>query len=115
MVQDEASDEGGVTVIEVIKENTAQKGIIKISKSGEVFSSVTEADGLYQPVFSVQGLPGAVYEITAAEDIITPDGTTRYSKGEIVDTVTTDNTGLAESKPLYLGNMKSRKLPHRME
>ncbi len=110
MVQDEASDEGGVTVIEVIKENTAQKGIIKISKSGEVFSSVTEADGLYQPVFSVQGLPGAVYEITAAEDIITPDGTTRYSKGEIVDTVTTDNTGLAESKPLYLGKYEIKEI-----
>lgn len=110
VVQDEASDEGGVTVIEVIKENTAQKGIIKISKSGEVFSSVTEADGLYQPVFSVQGLPGAVYEITAAEDIITPDGTTRYSKGEIVDTVTTDNTGLAESKPLYLGKYEIKEI-----
>ena len=58
---------------------------------------------LYQPVFFVRGLSGAVYEITAAEDIITPDGTTRYSKGEVVDTVTTDETGLAESKLLYLG------------
>jgi len=110
VVQDASSDEGGVTVIEVIKENTAQKGVIKISKSGEVFFSVTEADGLYQPVFSVQGLPGAVYEITAVEDIITPDGTTRYSIGEIVDTVTTDETGLAESKPLYLGKYEIREV-----
>lgn len=110
VTQDEASDEGGVTVIEVVKPNMAQKGVIKISKSGEVFSSVTEADGLYQPVFSVQGLPGAVYEITAAEDIITPDGTTRYSKGEIVDTVTTDETGLAGSKPLYLGKYEIREI-----
>lgn len=110
VVQDASSDEGGITVIEVIKENTAQKGVIKISKSGEVFSSVTEADGLYQPVFSVSGLAGAVYEITAAEDIITPDGTTRYSKGEIVDTVTTDETGLAESKPLYLGKYEIREV-----
>lgn len=110
VTQDEASDEDGVTVIEVIKPNMAQKGVIRINKSGEVFSSVTEADGLYQPVFSVQGLPGAVYEITAAEDIITPDGTTRYSKGEIVDTVTTDETGLAESKPLYLGKYEIREI-----
>lgn len=110
VTQDEASDENGVTVIEVVKPNMAQKGVIKISKSGEVFSSVTEADGLYQPVFSVQGLPGAVYEITAAEDIITPDGTTRYSKGEIVDTVTTDETGLAESKPLYLGKYEIQEI-----
>ena len=110
VTQDGASDEDGVPVIKVIKENTAQKGIIKISKSGEVFSSVTEADGLYQPVFSVQGLPGAVYEITAAEDIITPDGTLRASAGEVVDTVTTDETGLAESKPLYLGKYEIREI-----
>lgn len=110
VTQDASADEDGVTVIEVIKENTAQKGVIKISKSGEVFSSVTEADGLYQPIFSVQGLPEAVYEITAAEDIITPDGTTRYSKGETVDTVTTDETGLAESKPLYLGKYEIREI-----
>lgn len=110
VTQDASADEGGVTVIEVIKENTAQKGIIKISKSGEVFSSVTEADGLYQPVFSVSGLAGAVYEITAAEDIITPDGTLRYAAGEVVDTVTTDETGLAESKPLYLGKYEIREI-----
>lgn len=110
VTQDASADEGGVAVIEVIKENTAQKGIIKISKSGEAFSSVTESDGVYQPVFSVKGLAGAVYEITAAEDIVTPDGTTRYGKGEIVDTVTTDETGLAESKPLYLGKYEIKEI-----
>lgn len=103
VVQDASTDEGGIAVIEVIKENTAQKGIIKISKSGEAFSSVTESEGIYQPVYSVQGLAGAVYEITAAEDIYTLDGTLRYTAGEVVDTITTDDTGLAESKPLYLG------------
>ena len=51
----------------------------------------------------MKGLAGAVYEITAAEDIITPDGTLRYAKGEVVDTVTTDENGLAKSKELYLG------------
>lgn len=110
VTQDASTDEDGVTVIEVIKPNMAQKGVIKINKSGEVFSSVTEADGLYQPVFSVQGLPGAVYEITAAKDIITPDGTLRASAGEVVDTVTTDETGLAESKPLYLGKYEIREI-----
>ena len=29
----------------------AQKGIIKVSKTGEVFSSVTENEGVYQPVY----------------------------------------------------------------
>ena len=107
---DNATEDNAVTVVEVTKPNMAQNGVIKISKSGEVFSSVTEADGLYQPVFSVRGLPGAVYEITAAEDIITPDGTLRASAGEVVDTVTTDETRLAESKPLYLGKYEIREI-----
>lgn len=107
---DNATEENAVTVVEVTKPNTAQKGVIRISKSGEVFSSVTEADGIYQPVFAVKGLEGAVYEITAAEDIITPDGTLRYAAGEAVDTVTTDETGLAESKPLYLGKYEVREI-----
>ena len=110
VVQDASSDEGGIAVIEVIKENTAQKGIIKISKTGEVFSSVTESEGVYQPVYSVQGLAGAIYEITAAEDIVTPDGTLRYTAGEVVDTVTTDDTGLAKSEPLYLGKYEIREI-----
>lgn len=107
---DNATEENAVTVVEVTKPNTAQKGVIRISKSGEVFSSVTEADGIYQPVFTVKGLAGAVYEITAAEDIITPDGTLRYAAGEVVDTVTTDETGLAESKALYLGKYEVREV-----
>lgn len=107
---DNATEENAVTVVEVTKPNTAQKGVIRISKSGEVFSSVTEADGIYQPVFAVKGLAGAIYEIAAAEDIITPDGTLRYAAGEVVDTVTTDETGLAESKPLYLGKYEVREI-----
>ena len=39
------------------KPNMAQKGIIKVSKTGEVFSSVAESEGVYQPVYEVQGLP----------------------------------------------------------
>lgn len=107
---DNATEENAVTVVEVAKPNTAQKGVIRISKSGEVFSSVAEADGIYQPVFAVKGLAGAVYEITAAEDIVTPDGTLRYAAGEVVDTVTTDETGLAESKPMYLGKYEVREI-----
>ena len=107
---DNATEENAVTVVEVTKPNTAQKGVIRISKSGEVFFSVTEVDGIYQPVFTVKGLAGAVYELTAAEDIITPDGTLRYAAGEVVDTVTTDETGLAESKPLYLGKYEVREI-----
>ena len=97
------SEESGVTVIKVNKANFAQKGTITVTKQGEVFSSVTEQDGMYQPVYEIKGLAGAVYEITAAEDIVTLDGTTRYTKGEVVDTITTAADGTAVSRELYLG------------
>lgn len=103
VTQDDSTEEGGITVIEVTKENMAQKGTIHVNKSGEVFSSVTESEGVYQPVYDVSGLAGAVYEITAAEDIYTLDGTLRCEKGEVVDTIATDDTGKAASKTLYLG------------
>ena len=87
VTQDDSTEESGITIVEVKKENMAQKGVIKISKSGEVFASVTENGGIYQPVYEVKGLAGATYEITAAEDVYTLDGTLRYSAGEVVDTV----------------------------
>ena len=108
VAEEHSSDEGGITVIKVDKPNMAQKGTVSIEKTGEVFSGVNisgeeNADLIYQPVYEMKGLAGAVYEITAAEDIITPDATLRYAKGEVVDTVTTDENGLAKSKELYLG------------
>ena len=103
VTEENSTEESGVTIVAVNLGNYAQKGIIKISKTGEVFASVTAADGVYQPVYTVQGLAGATYEIKAAEDIYTPDGTLRCSAGEVVDTVTTGADGMAESKPLYLG------------
>ena len=103
VTEENSTEESGVTVVAVKLGNYAQKGIIKISKTGEVFASVTAADGVYQPVYTVQGLAGATYEIKATEDIYTPDGTLHCSAGEVVDTVTTGADGMAESKPLYLG------------
>ena len=110
VVQENSEEESGITVIEVVRSNTAQKGTITIGKSGEVFSTVSGTKGLYQPIFSVAGLDGAVYEITAAEDIITLDGTLRASKGEVVDTVTTDADGTAKSRELYLGKYEVKEI-----
>ncbi len=108
--QSDSTEESGITVIEVVRSNLAQKGTITVSKSGEVFSSVSENNGLYQPIFAVSGLEGAVYEITAAEDIYTLDGTLRASKGEVVDTVTTGADGTAKSKELYLGKYEVKEI-----
>ena len=108
--QSDSTEESGITVIEVVRSNLAQKGTITVSKSGEVFSSVSENNGLYQPIFAVSGLEGAVYEITAAEDIYTLDGTLRASKGKVVDTVTTGADGTAKSKELYLGKYEVKEI-----
>lgn len=102
--------DGSQTIVTVEKHNTPQKGTITVSKSGEVFSSVSESDGIYQPVYEVKGLQGAVFEITAAEDVYTLDGTLRYTKGDIVASITTDSTGTAATEPLYLGKFEVREI-----
>ena len=108
--------DGTQKVVTVEKHNIAQKGTITVSKSGEVFSSVTESDGIYQPVYSVEGLAGAVYEIYADEDIVTLDGTIRAKKGDLVATIETGADGSAASGLLYLGRYKiiEKKAPHGM-
>lgn len=95
--------DGTQDVITVEKYNIAQKGTITVSKEGEVFSHVVEAGGLYQPQYEVQGQPGAVYDITALEDIVTPDGIVHLKAGELAATLTTGSDGTATSEPLYLG------------
>ena len=116
VVQEDSAEESGITIIEVVRENVAQKGTITVEKTGEVFSTVSGDKGLYQPIFSASGLEGAVYEITAAEDIYTLDGTLRASKDEVVDTITTGADGTAKSKELYLGRYEVRetKAPYGM-
>lgn len=103
ITQENASTDTGVTVVKVKARDMAQKGVINITKTGEVFSSVEENNGVYTPKYSVGNLKGAIFEIYATEDITTLDGTVRYEQGALVDTVTTDNDGVAKSKELYLG------------
>ena len=103
ITQENSSTDTGVTVVKVKAQDVAQKGVINITKTGEIFSSVEENNGVYTPKYSVGNLKGAVFEIYAAEDITTLDGTVRYEQGTLVDTVTTDNDGVVKSKELYLG------------
>lgn len=95
--------DGTQDVVTVEKYNVPQKGTITVSKEGEVFKSVVESGGMYQPQYEVQGQPGAVYDITALEDIVTPDGTVHLKAGELATTLTTGSDGTAVSEPLYLG------------
>ena len=115
ITEDNSTEESGVTVIKVNKPNTAQKGTITVEKTGEVFSGVNvsgseDTEVIYQPVYETAGLEGAVYEIRVAEDVYTPDGTLRYAKGTVVDTVITDGDGFAKSRELYLGKYEVREI-----
>ena len=102
--------------IELVKYNKPQKATITVTKTGDIFSSVKEINEtstadeatenplkMYQPVYSNSTLSGVEFKITAGEDIITPDRTVRYKKGDTVETITTDDKGKAVSKRLYLG------------
>lgn len=103
ITQENSSTDTGVIVVKVKARDVAQKGVINITKTGEIFSSVEENKGVYTPKYSVGNLKGAVFEVYAAEDITTLDGTVRYEQGSLVDTITTDDDGVAKSKELYLG------------
>ena len=103
ITQENSSTDTGVTVVKVKARDMAQKGVIEITKTGEVFASVNENEGIYTPVYETQKLANAVFQIYAAEDITTLDGTVRVQQGELVDDITTGTNGIAKSKQLYLG------------
>ncbi|MBS6799146.1 MAG: Cys-Gln thioester bond-forming surface protein [Firmicutes bacterium] len=107
--------DGTEKTIVVEAHDISQKGKIKIHKTGEILQSIKENDdGSYSPVFGSGKMEGAEFEITAAEDIVTPDGTVRAKKGQLVLTMTTDGDGNAESSIQYLGkyDIRETKAPY---
>lgn len=99
-------------VLEVEFPNNPQYGNLKITKTGEALVSAMrfihrfqpKIDEGYTPVFGDVKLPGAEFEIYAKTDISTPDGTLRFRKDELVQTIVTGADGIAKSKDLYLGD-----------
>ena len=99
-----SEEENAVNIVIVVKADIAQKGRVSVQKTGEVFNSVNnENDEKYTPIFEEKGLENAVFQVIAAEDIITADGTIRANVGDIVAELMTDENGYAESDLLYLG------------
>ncbi len=99
-----AEEENSVNIVRVTKSDEAQKGRISVQKTGEVFNSVNnENDEKYTPIFEEKGLENAVFQVIAAEDILTPDGTVRANAGDVVAELVTDKNGYAETDLLYLG------------
>ena len=121
---DNAEKENALTVIKVRKENTAQKGKISVQKTGDIFTSVNMASSAYTdengelvvnsttytPVFANGNLSGAVFQVIAAEDIVTLDGTVNANAGDVVAEITTDENGYAETDLLYLGKYEIKEV-----
>lgn len=55
-------------------------------------------------------VPGAVYGVYAAEDIVTKDGVLHHSAGDLVDRVAIGDGGRGESGELYLGKYTVREI-----
>ena len=89
--------DGSQEVVTVEMSNKRQLGTFTLSKTGEILSGFEEKETEYGtefvPVYSESSLAGAVYEFRAAEDIVV-NGDIVYSQGEVVDTVTTTDTGV---------------------
>ena len=98
--------DGSSTEIFMNFDNKTQKGQVYVEKSGEMLSgakeSKTDYGKLYTPVYKEKYLSGVTYEITARGDIVTPEGTVWFHKGDVVDTFTTGD-GITTSSLLQLG------------
>lgn len=101
--------DGKEQYIKIEMKDKEQMATISVEKSGEVFTNVTttasEHGDVHQPVYEIKGQPNAVYQITAAEEILSADGhkDVVHKKGAKVDEITTDANGKATSKELHLG------------
>ena len=116
--------ENTLTIVKVVKQNTAQKGRISVQKTGDIFTSVNMASSAYTdengelvvnsttytPVFANGNLSGAVFQVIAAEDIVTLDGTVHANAGDVVAEITTDENGYAETDLLYLGKYEIKEV-----
>ena len=119
-----AEKENSFTIVKVEKQNTAQKGKISVRKTGDIFTSVNMASSAYTdengelvvnsttytPVFANGNLSGAVFQVIAAEDIVTLDGTVHANAGDVVAEITTDENGYAETDLLYLGKYEIKEV-----
>lgn len=101
------TDEWGDEVVVVNCSDIPVKGKIKIEKTGKVLTGFKNGKFIYEET----GLEGCVFRITAAETIYSPDHATDeegnrrvlYKKGEVVEELTTDENGKAETGRLWLG------------
>lgn len=105
----ETLPDGTTPVITVVKEDTPVKGRITVAKEGEVLTAAESTEnGNIKFNYETRKLKDAVFEVYADEDILSPDnqGDIIYQKDVLVDTITTDAAGEAQSKLLPLGKYR---------
>ncbi len=104
----ETLPDGKTPVITITQTDTSVKGKVNVEKRGEVLVDYKDNKFIYEE----RGLANAKYEIFAKENIFDPsnDGTILYSKGTVVDTITTNSEGKATSKELPLGEYSVREI-----
>lgn len=56
-----------------------------------------------------RGIPGVEFDLFADGDVMTMDGTRRYTDGQLVGHITCDDNGYGESDELYLGAYQIRR------
>ncbi len=100
----------GDLVIEVTMHDAPARGRVTVYKEGETLSHYEDGQFIYE----VQRLPGATFEVIAAEDIYTADNQRdangnrylEYAAGTVVAMLTTDENGEARTEDLPLGTYK---------
>ena len=97
-----------MAVQEIAVSNTPIKGTIEINKWGSVLKGFSENQDtlgytVHTPLYQDDWLPGAVYEVRAAEDIVGKDQTVWFREGELAATLTTTADSSVVTDPLPLG------------
>ncbi|MEG2203488.1 MAG: prealbumin-like fold domain-containing protein, partial [Christensenellaceae bacterium] len=92
-------DGSQAAIVNVQLSNIPAMGTVSITKTVDEFAGIENL----QPLYKTIPLENTKFEVVAADNIVTPDGTIRANMGDVVDVITTDVNGTAKSKPLHLG------------
>ncbi|MBQ8319125.1 MAG: VaFE repeat-containing surface-anchored protein [Lachnospiraceae bacterium] len=94
----------GIPSVEVLNERTIpneiQKGRIGVNKKAQKYT--WDADSK-EYIATWENKSGVTFSVIAAEDIALSEDVTVVTKGAVVDTITTDANGYAQTDDLYVG------------
>ena len=81
-----------------------------VYKKGEVLTGFSVDGTCFKPIYEEQYLEGAKVGIYAGEDIYTSDGTRRFEKDELIETLTTSSLGPVSTCDLFEGVYYAKEL-----